>query len=587
MLTAETEMIKMIKLFAQETKGYRLASILSPLLILVEVLMEVQIPLTMATMVDEGIIGGAGMPFILNAGLKMICMATISLLSGAGAARFAAKAGMGFGANIREAVFGKIQDFSFANIDKFSTPSLITRMTTDVNTVQMAYTMIIRIFVRAPLMFAMAFYYSIKINSRLALIFAVAAPIIVAFVIFMGTLAMPRFKRMLSKVDALNSSVQENLIGMRVIKAFVRATHEKEKFKISNDDLKNASIAAEKLLIIANPFMQLAVYCCIIAVLWFGGKLVIGGTMETGELTAFITYVNQILMSLMMISMIFVMAVMSRASLMRVVEVLKETPEISDADADPSLKVENGDIDMENVCFKYKKTGKKNVINNINLHIKSGETIGIIGGTGSAKTTLVQMIPRLYDVTEGVVKVGGRPVSDYTLKNLRDSVAMVLQVNLLFSGTIEDNLRWGNPDATTEEIENACKVAQAHEFITSFPDGYQTDLGQGGVNLSGGQKQRLCIARALLKSPKVLILDDSTSAVDTATDAKIREGFKRRHGDITTIIVAQRISSVEHADKIIVLDDGEINAVGTHEELLGTNEIYTEVYKSQQEGSVA
>ncbi len=580
-------MMKMLKLLAKETKGVRLASILSPLLILVEVLMEVQIPFAMADMVDKGILGGAGMDFIIKEGVKMVAMAIISLISGAAAARFAAVAGMGFGANLRKAVFNKIQDFSFANIDRFSTPSLITRMTTDVNTIQMAYTMVIRMFVRSPLMFSMAIYYAYKINSKLSFIFLIAAPIIMVFIGLMGSIALPRFKRMLTKFDKLNSSIQENLIGVRVIKAFVRAKHEKEKFKMSNDDLKNASIAAEKILILTNPLMQFAIYGCIIAVLWVGGRFVIGGVMQPGDLTAFITYNNQILMSLMMISMIFVMAVMSRASFNRVAEVLTEIPDINDDKAEPSLKPENGDIDMDGVCFKYKKTGKKNVINNINLHIKSGETIGIIGGTGSAKTTLVQMIPRLYDVTEGVVKVGGRPVADYTLRNLRDSVAMVLQVNLLFSGTIEENLRWGNENATEEEIVNACKIAQAHDFVESFPDGYQTYLGQGGVNLSGGQKQRLCIARALLKSPKVLILDDSTSAVDTATDAKIREGFKLNHGDVTTIIVAQRISSVEHADRIIVLDDGEINAIGSHEELLGTNEIYTEVYKSQQEGSVA
>lgn len=580
-------MIKMLKLLAKETKGVRLASILSPLLILVEVLMEVQIPFAMADMVDKGILGGAGIDFIVKEGIKMVAMAIVSLFSGAAAARFAAVAGMGFGANLRRAVFNKIQDFSFANIDRFSTPSLITRMTTDVNTIQMAYTMVIRMFVRSPLMFSMAIYYAYKINSKLSLIFLIAAPIIMVFIGLMGSIALPRFKRMLTKFDKLNSSIQENLIGVRVIKAFVRAKHEKEKFKMSNDDLKNASIAAEKILILTNPLMQFAIYGCIIAVLWVGGRFVIGGVMQPGDLTAFITYNNQILMSLMMISMIFVMAVMSRASFNRVAEVLTEIPDINDSKADPSLKPENGDIDMDGVCFKYKKTGKKNVINNINLHIKSGETIGIIGGTGSAKTTLVQMIPRLYDVTEGVVKVGGRPVSDYTLRSLRDSVAMVLQVNLLFSGTIEENLRWGNENATEEEIINACKIAQAHDFVESFPDGYQTYLGQGGVNLSGGQKQRLCIARALLKSPKVLILDDSTSAVDTATDAKIREGFKLNHGGVTTIIVAQRISSVEHADRIIVLDDGEINAIGSHEELLGTNEIYTEVYKSQQEGSVA
>ena len=577
----------MLKTILKQTKGYRLASVLSPLLILVEVYMEVQLPFVMAEMVDSGVSGGAGLGFVVKEGLKMILMALIALASGAAAARFAAKAGMGFGANMRSAVFARIQDFSFANIDKFSTPSLITRMTTDINTMQMAYTMIVRIVVRSPLMLVMAFFYAHRLNSTLSKVFVVAAPVLLLLLGTMAIFALPRFKTLMKKVDGINSSVQETLIGMRVIKAFVRARHEKEKFRISNDELRDASIAAEKILILSNPFMQLTVYACIIAIFWFGGNLVIESNMTVSDLAAFITYVNQILMSLMMISMIFAMAVMSRASLNRVAEAIREKPEISDDGADPDLKVANGDIEMENVCFKYKKNGKKNVIDNINLHIKSGETIGIIGGTGSAKTTLVQMIPRLYDVTEGVVKVGGRPVGDYTLKNLRDSVAMVLQVNVLFSGTIEENLRWGKADATREEIENACKIAQAHDFIMSFPDGYETNLGQGGVNLSGGQKQRLCIARALLKSPKVIILDDSTSAVDTATDAKIREGFRENHSDVTKIIVAQRISSVQHADRIIVLDDGKINAVGSHEELLGTNEIYTEVYKSQQEGSVA
>lgn len=575
----------MLKTFFEQTKGYRLPSVLSPLLILVEVVMEVRIPFVMSDLVTNGVQGNAGLGYVVKEGLIMIGMAFISLLSGALAARFAAKAGMGFGSNLRSAVFAKIQDFSFANIDRFSTPSLITRMTTDVNTIQMAYTMVIRTVIRSPFMFAMAFYYAHKINAGLANIFLFAAPAMLILLGGMALIALPRFKKLMSKYDGLNSSIQETLINIRVIKAFVRATHEKDRFQLSNDELRDASISAEKLLILANPFMQLTVFSCIVLIFWFGGKLVIAGDMEIAKLTAFINYVSQILMSLMMISMIFVMAIMSRASLTRVVEVIKEKPDIDDSASDPSLIPENGDIDMEHVCFKYQKDGKKNVIDDINLHIRSGETVGIIGGTGSAKTTLVQLIPRLYDATEGVVKVGGRPVSDYSLFNLRNAVAMVLQVNLLFSGTIEENLRWGNENASTEEIEKACRIAQAHDFITSFPDGYQTWLGQGGVNVSGGQKQRLCIARALLKSPKVLILDDSTSAVDTATDAKIREGFKENHGDVTTIIIAQRISSVEQADRIIVLDDGKIDAVGTHEELLGTNRIYTEVYKSQQEGS--
>ncbi len=577
-------MIRMIKTLLKQTKGYRLLSILCPLLIIIEVYMETQIPFVMSDMVDKGILGGAGTEYVLREGGKMVIMALLSLVAGAGAARVAAKAGMGFGANLRNAIFSKIQDFSFANIDRFSTPSLITRMTTDVNTIQMGYTMVIRMFVRSPIMLVMAFSKAKAINSELAVVFAVAAPVMLILLGLMGSLALPRFNKLMKKYDGLNASIQETLIGARVVKAFVRAKHEKDKFKLSNDELRDASIFAEKLVILSGPIMQMTVYGCIIAILWFGSNLVIQGTMAVSELTAFITYVNMILMSLMMISMIFVMATMSRASFTRIGEVIAETPEINDSLADPELTVKNGEIEMNGVCFKYKKNGKKNVIDNINLHISSGETVGIIGGTGSAKTTLVQMIPRLYDVTEGVVKVGGRPVADYTLKNLRDAVAMVLQVNLLFTGTIEDNLRWGNENATEEEIINACKIAQAHDFVTSFPDGYKTELGQGGVNLSGGQKQRLCIARALLKSPKVLILDDSTSAVDTATDAKIREGFKANHGNVTTLIVAQRISSVQHADKIIVLDDGKINAVGTHEELLGTNEIYTDVYNSQQEG---
>ena len=574
----------MLKTLLQQTKGYRLLSILCPLLIIVEVYMETQIPFVMSDMVDKGILGGAGIEYVLLEGGKMVIMALVSLIAGAGAARVAAKAGMGFGSNLRNSIFAKIQDFSFANIDRFSTPSLITRMTTDVNTLQMGYTMVIRMFVRSPIMLIMAFSKAKAINTELAVVFAVAAPVMLVLLGLIGSLALPRFNKLMKKYDGLNASIQETLIGARVVKAFVRAKHEKDKFSASNDELRDASIFAEKLVICSGPIMQMTVYGCIISILWFGSNLVIEGTMAVSELTAFLTYVNMILMSLMMISMIFVMATMSRASFTRIGEVIAEVPDINDNFADPGLTVENGDIDMENVCFKYKKNGKKNVIDNINLHIKSGETVGIIGGTGSAKTTLVQMIPRLYDVTEGVVKVGGRPVSDYTLKNLRDAVAMVLQVNLLFTGTIEDNLRWGNENATEEEIINACKIAQAHDFVVSFPDGYKTELGQGGVNLSGGQKQRLCIARALLKSPKVLILDDSTSAVDTATDAKIREGFKSNHGDVTTLIVAQRLSSVQHADKIIVLDDGKINAIGTHDELLGTNEIYTEVYKSQQEG---
>ena len=420
----------MIKAIVSKTKGYRLVSVLSPLMILIEVLMEVQLPFVMSDMVNTGIQGGAGMDYIVHRGVKMILMAVASLVSGSLAARFAAKAGMGFGSNIREAVFAKIQSFSFSNIDQFSTASLVTRMTTDVNTMQMAYTMALRIVLRAPLLFVMSFIYAHRINAPLARIFLIAIPFLLIFLGIMGSIALPRFKRMMKKFDGLNSSVQENLIAMRVIKAFVRAQYEKDKFKLSNDELKDASISAEKVLILASPLMSLTVYACIISIFWIGGQHVIEGVMTVADLTAFITYVTQILMSLMMISMIFVMVVMSRASLTRVIEVLNEQPDISDADADPELQVADGSIDFDGVSFKYKADGQKNVLDNIDLHIRSGETIGVIGGTGSAKTTLVQLIPRLYDVTEGDVKVGGRSVKDYKLDNLRNAVAMVLQVNV-------------------------------------------------------------------------------------------------------------------------------------------------------------
>ena len=577
----------MIKKLLKYIKGYRVYSLLAPLTIIGEVMLEVRIPMLMADIVDVGINGGAGVDYILSKGLQMVLMALASLLCGSLSARFASVAGMGFGANIRAALFGKVQDFSFANIDKFSTASLVTRLTTDINTVQNTYMMLIRVCVRSPIMFIMAIIYAIKFSARLSTVFAVVVPMLVVALAIIMTHAFPLFKQMFRRYDDLNATVQEDLIAVRVVKAFVRSDYEKQRFKKSNDALMSASVAAERLVIINNPIMMLCVYVCIIAVLWFGGGYVIEGSMQTGELMGFVTYINQIMMSLMMISMMFVMIVTSKAAVSRIIEVIDEKPDINDDCADPALEVADGSIDMNGVCFKYNANAEKNVLDNIDLHIKSGETVGILGGTGSAKTTLVQLIPRLYDVSDGELLVGGRNVKDYKIKTLRDSVSMVLQSNVLFSGTIADNLRWGDENATQEELENACKIAQAHDFITSFPDGYNTDLGQGGVNLSGGQKQRLCIARALLKKPKILILDDSTSAVDTATDAKIRDGFKENLGSVTTIIIAQRVSSISHADKIVVLDDGKINAVGTHEELLQNNEIYREVYTSQQEGSVA
>ncbi len=597
----------MIKKLLSYAKGYRIYSFLAPATIILEVLLEVAIPFLMSVIIDSGINGipltekngiivelllklgfaeKYGLDLVIATGVLMIAMACISLACGASAAYFAAKAGMGFGKNLRGAMFSKIQDYSFANVDKFSTGSLITRMTTDVNMIQNAYMMAIRMLVRSPLMFAMAIGMAMGINKKLSLVFLIVGPLLGFALIFIGSKAHPRFERMFKKYDKFNTSIQENLISIRVVKAFVRSKHEKEKFQISNDELKSAAIFAEKLIILNSPIMMLAVYSCILSILWFGTKLIFVGEMQLGDLMSFITYVQQILMSLMMISMIFVMSVMAKASMKRVCEVLDETPTIKDDNADETLKVENGDIEFKNVFFKYNETAEEPVLSNINLSIKSGETVGILGGTGSAKSSLVQLIPRLYDVTDGEVLVGGRNVKDYKLDALRDSVSMVLQSNVLFSGTIEENLRWGNENATMEELREAAKISCADDFVMSFPDQYQTELEQGGVNVSGGQKQRLCIARALLKNPKILILDDSTSAVDTTTDAKIREGMKNSLPDTTKIIIAQRINSIQHADKIIVIDDGKIDDIGNHEELLARNEIYKDVYNSQLEGKM-
>ena len=597
----------MIKKLAGYAGKYKIYAILSPVSIILEVLIEVVIPLLMSVIIDCGISGQPleskdsfiteilismgfgnkeGTDLIIALGILMVAMACFSLVCGAAAAFFAAKAGMGFGAELRFGIFKKIQDFSFSNVDKFSTGSLVTRMTTDVTMIQNTFMMAIRMFVRSPLMFSMAIVMAFSINKKLSLIFMCVAPVMFALILLIGVKAHKRFKAMFKKYDKFNTFIQENLIGARVVKAFVRARHEKDKFKISNDELKDASIFAEKLIILNGPIMSVSIYTCIILILWVGSKLILNGNMFLGDLMSFITYIQQIFMSLSMISMIFVMSVMSKASMDRVYEVLTEKPDINDDNADEGLTVGDGSIEFRNVSFKYGKNAKREVLKDINLSIKSGETIGIIGSTGSAKSSLVQLIPRLYDTTEGHVLVGGRNVKDYKLQNLRDNVSMVLQTNILFSGTIEENLRWGNENATLEEIRAAAKIAQADDFVMSFPDQYQTDLGQGGVNVSGGQKQRLCIARAILKNPKILILDDSTSAVDTATDGKIREGMKNLLPDTTKIIIAQRINSVQHADRIIVIDDGQINDIGSHDELLSRNEIYKEVYISQQEGKM-
>ena len=597
----------MIKNLLKYAGKYKWFALLSPLAIVLEVLIEVTIPLLMSVIVDCGISGQpisekdsfiadmlvnlgfadkTGTDLIISLGALMLGLACVSLICGAAAAFFAAKAGMGFGAELRFGIFKKIQDFSFANVDKFSTGSLITRMTTDINMIQNAFMMAIRMLVRSPLMFTMAIIMAFSINKKLSLIFMCIAPVMFALILFIGAAAHKRFTKMFKKYDKFNTSIQENLIAIRVVKAFVRAKHEKDKFKVSNDELKDASIFAEKLIILNGPIMSVSIYSCIILILWVGSKLILGGNMQLGDLMSFITYIQQIFMSLMMVSMIFVMSVMAKTSMKRVSEVLEEKSDINDDSADENLKVKDGSIEFKNVSFKYSKNAENNVLKDIDFSIKSGETIGIIGGTGSAKSSLVQLIPRLYDVTEGEVTVGGINVKNYKLQELRDNVSMVLQTNVLFSGTIEENLRWGNENATLDEIRKAAKIAQADEFVMSFPDGYKTDLGQGGVNVSGGQKQRLCIARAILKNPKVLILDDSTSAVDTATDGKIREGMKNLLPETTKIIIAQRINSVQHADRIIVLDDGKIDDIGTHDELLSRNEIYKEVYVSQQEGKM-
>lgn len=563
---------------------YKTKAILTPVTIIGEVAMEVLIPMVMASIIDNGIKAGK-IGYVAGMGLLMVVMAIVSLSFGALAGRLSAVAAMGFAKNLRGALFRKVQDFSFANVDKFSTASLTTRLTTDVNNIQNAFMMFIRTAFRAPIMLICALIAALKLNARLSTVFLCAVPILACVVVFIMTKAHPRFKAMLANYDKMNADVQENLTGIRTVKAFVREEYEKKKFTDSTEAVRKAQVNAEKLIIMTMPIMQFVMYASIISILFFGGRMAVGGEMETGELSSFISYVGQVLMSLMMLSFMFVMFVLSRASLQRIYEVLTEEPDIVSPAENAAETVADGSVSFRNVSFSYFKDMNNLALSGINIDIKSGETIGVIGGTGSSKTSLVQLIPRLYDATDGEVLVGGRNVKEYSLDVLRDNVAMVLQKNVLFSGTIKDNLRWGNAEATDEEIEAACKSACAHDFIKDFPKGYETDLGQGGVNVSGGQKQRLCIARALLKKPKIIILDDSTSAVDTATDSNIRKAFRENLADTTTFIIAQRISSVQDADRIIVMDAGKISDVGTHEELLSRSEIYREVYESQQKGA--
>lgn len=572
----------MIKKLIPYIKKYKVATFLSISFAVLEALFELLIPLVMAQIVDVGIVNGDA-AYTIKMGILMIVIALISLSFGLGLAKYAAVAGQGLGAELRSAQYKKIQTYSFKNIEKFSTASLITRLTTDVTAIQNSATMGIKLLVRAPIMLIFAAILAAMINAKLALVFVISAPILVICIGALIFKVKPRFERMQQQVDKLNTVLQENLVGIRVVKAFVRDKKEKEKFKSGNDGLQEASEKAFGLVVLGMPIMQMAMFSSLIAIFWFGGNMIYTGELEVGKMTSFIAYSMQILMSLMMLAMVLMMISRSVASLARIIEVLEEEPDIVDP-AKPVLEVKNGDIEFRNVNFKYEEDSAENNLDQINLKIKSGETIGIIGGTGSAKTSLVQLIPRLYDANSGEVLVGGVNVKDYELETLRNSVAMVLQKNTLFSGSIRENLKWGNENATQEQIEAACQASCADEFISRLPGEYEMDLGQGGVNVSGGQKQRLCIARALLKTPKVLILDDSTSAVDTATDAKIRAGFADNLKDTTKIIIAQRINSVCEADKIIVMDDGKISAIGTHDELMATSEIYRDVYISQQEG---
>ena len=575
----------MLKKILSYVGEYKKTAILCPLSILGEVVMEVLIPYVMASIINNGI-RKDNVGHVAIMGIIMVGMALVSLAFGALAGRFGAVASVGFAKNLRKALFEKVQAFSFSNVDKFSSASLTTRLTTDVNNVQMAFMMFIRTAVRAPMMLIFALIMAITTNAKLSVVFVVAIPVLASLIFIIMSKAHPRFKAMLTLYDNMNGRVQENLIGIRTVKAFVREDYEKKRFVESTEAVRAAQVNAEKLVIMTMPLMQLCMYSSIIAILFFGGHIIVDGDMLTGDLTQFITYVTQILMSLMMLSFLLMMFVISRASLQRIYEVLTEEVDIVSPE-NAVTEVKNGSVSFKNVSFSYFKDMNNLALEKINLDIKSGETIGVIGGTGSSKTTLVQLIPRLYDTTEGQVLVGGRDVREYDIEALRENVAMVLQKNELFTGTIKENLKWGNADATDEEIIEACKQACAHDFITSFPNGYDQNLGQGGVNVSGGQKQRLCIARALLKKPKILILDDSTSAVDTATDASIRKAFRENLGDVTTFIIAQRISSVQDADRIIVMDDGKISDIGTHRELLETSEIYREVYDSQQKGGDA
>ncbi len=573
----------MIKRLAKCIREYKLPTIITLLLMVGEAVIETSIPFITANLVNK-LKAGAEMREVLTQGLILAGMAIVSLSFGGIAGFTCARASAGFAKNLRHDIFNKIQSFTFMNIDKFSSTSLVTRMTTDVSNVQMSFMMIIRTAIRSPLMFIFSIVMAYVMGGALATAFVVVVPILVTGLLLIAKKAMPAFRRVFKKYDRLNESVEENVRGMRVVKGFAREEYEKEKFGREADSIAADFTRAERIVAFNTPIMQICLYFNMAFVLLVGSRLAIEGSgVDVGQISAMLTYGMNILMSLMMLSMIYVMVTMSAESAKRICEVLSEVPDMEEP-KEPVTEIKDGSVDFDSVSFKYSKSAQKYALSDIDLHISSGMTVGVIGGTGSSKSTLVQLIPRLYDVTEGAVRVGGRDVREYSIEALRGEVAMVLQKNLLFSGTIKENLRWGNPNATDEELVEACKLAQAHEFVSSFPDGYDTVIEQGGTNVSGGQKQRLCIARALLKKPKILILDDSTSAVDTKTDALIRAGFREYIPETTKIIIAQRIASVQDADLIVVMDNGHIEALGTHEELLRVSEIYKEVYEQQTNG---
>ncbi len=569
----------MIKRLLKSVREFKKDALLTPFFVVLEVVMEVIIPMVMALLIDKGI-DGQDMAAIWKYGIILVLCAMLALVFGAAAGTFAARASTGFARNLRHDMYYNVQNFSFSNIDKFSTGSIVTRLTTDVTNVQNAFQMCTRIAVRCPVMLVFALFMAMKINSRMALVFLAVLPILAIGMGILMKVVGPVFERAFKIYDRMNTVVQENVRGIRVVKTYVREDHETEKFEGVSGMLYRTFSKAQKTMAGVMPLMQFCMYACMLLISWLGARLIVGGSMTTGELTSMFSYAMQILMSLMMVAMVFVMITMAKASAERVAEILDEQPDLHNP-ANPIHEVKDGAIEFDDVSFSYKGDERKLALKNVNLHIKAGQTVGILGGTGSAKSTLVQLIPRLYDTTHGTVKVGGVDVRDYDIEALRDQVAMVLQKNVLFSGTIKENLRWGDENASDEELERVCRLAQADEFIQQMPDKYDTHIEQGGSNVSGGQKQRLCIARALLKKPKILILDDSTSAVDTKTDALIRKAFAEEIPDTTKIIIAQRVSSVQDADQIVILDGGTVQAVGTHDELLAANTIYQEIYNQQ------